>query len=65
MKAREEKKLIITANPEELRALADKMERRWEKLRAGESTFVDFLDYEAGVHLHLDQVWFHAKDKAK
>ena len=65
MKARQEKKIIITASPKELRDLADKMEERWLKLRPGQTTFVDFIDYEGelDVHLHLDQAYFHNLNK--
>ena len=61
MKARQEKTIIITASPKELRDLADKMEERWSKLTPGQTTFVDFIDHEGDldVHLHLDQGYFH------
>ena len=58
-----EKKIIITMNPDELRALADKMEKKFPKKRLGESTFIDFLIYcpDCTIELHADQVWFHKK----
>lgn len=63
-------KLIITMSPKELRDLADKMEARWPKLRAGETTFVDILHHSTGgqdpmIVLHLDQKYFHDLDAEK
>ncbi len=59
-----ENKLILTMSPKELRVLADKMEKRWTKLHAGDTTFVDILhhardDRDTMVVLHLDQQYFH------
>jgi hypothetical protein len=62
MKARESRKITISANPDELRALADKMERRYERCRVGDTTFVDFINYDPEekltIALHFDQCWF-------
>ena len=60
---REERKVIITMNPDELRALADKMERVFPQKRLGDTCFIDFLGYsqEMQVCLHADQEWFHKK----
>ena len=60
MKAREDKKIVLTANPDELRVLADKMEAAWERITWGDSTFVDFMAYGDGlrIDIHLDQEWF-------
>lgn len=60
-----DKKIIVTMNPDELRALADKMESKFPKLTIGDSTFVGFLCYDKDmpIHLHLDQEWFSKKDK--
>ncbi len=64
MKAREERNIILTMNPDELRALANKMERRWEKITMGQTTFVEFLHFsdELKISLHLDQDYFHRKE---
>ena len=47
-------------NPEQLRKLADKMEKIFPKLKAGDSTFVDSLGHANNLHveLQLDQEWF-------
>jgi len=57
----EEKKIVIFASPVELRKLADKMEKRWQNLKPGNTTFIDFLVHkdELKVCLHLDQEYFH------
>ena len=67
MKAREERTITITMTPVELRNLADEMERRWENLQVGQSTFVDFLhhSFELSICLHLDQEYFHKLNKGK
>ena len=66
MNVREQSVINVYANPDELRRLADKMEERWAKLRVGDPTFVDFINYDPeeklSVHLHLDQVWFHKRE---
>jgi hypothetical protein len=61
----EERKIVITASPEELRRLADKMEATYPRLRLGETTFVDFLWYskDLSVCLHLDQQWFENRKR--
>jgi len=66
MRVREEREIIVVANPDELRNLADKMEKRYEELTIGQTTFVDFLGYQDGfkVCLHLDQEWFMNQRKA-
>lgn len=58
-----EKKIIVTMNPDELRKLADKMEKDFPKKQLGQSTFIDFLVYseDLKVHLHADQEWFHKR----
>lgn len=60
-----EKKIIVTMNPDELRGLADKMERDFPNKQLGQSTFIDFLVYsdDLRVDLHADQQWFHDKNK--
>jgi hypothetical protein len=59
----EDRRIVITKNPAQLRQLADAMERRYSKLALGDSTFVDFLGYSdtLQVCLHLDQQWFEDK----
>ena len=59
----ENREIIITMNPDELRALADKMEATFPRLRLGQTTFVDFLGYseDLKVKLHLDQEWFNKR----
>ena len=61
MTMREERNIIITMNPDQLRKLADKMEQAYPTLKIGDSTFVDFLGYKPDlrVSLHLDQEWFN------
>jgi len=63
MTMREERNIIITMNPDQLRKLADKMEQQYPTLKIGDSTFVDFLGYKPDlrVSLHLDQEWFNKK----
>ncbi len=67
MNAREERKVIITMSPKELRDLADKMEKKWPKLKPGDSTFVDLIHCsdDLQVVLNLDQEYFHSLDKGK
>lgn len=61
----EERKIIITMSPDDLRSLADKMEEKFPKKRLGESTFIDFLGYspDLQVCLHADQEWFNDRRK--
>ena len=56
----EERKIIITMNPAQLRKLADKMEKKYINLDIGDNTFVDFLGQSPSltVCLHMDQHWF-------
>jgi hypothetical protein len=58
---REEHRIIITMNPDQLRKLADKMEKDFPKKTVGDSTFIDFLGHspELQVCLHADQEWFN------
>ena len=67
MRAREERKIIITMSPKELRDMADEMEKRWKYLKPGQSTFVDFINYDENflICLHLDQAYFHALEESK
>ena len=64
---REERSIIITMNPDQLRKLADKMEKIYSKLTFFNTTFVDFLGHtpELRVCLHLDQEWFIEAKKAE
>ena len=66
MSMHEERKIIITLNPDKLRELADKMEHDFQKKRLGQSTFIDFLGYSSDLQvcLHADQTWFHEKAKS-
>lgn len=60
MNAREEREIILTMNPKELRRLADKMEKRYKDLSIGDSCFVNILSYkDPKVVLNLDQEYFH------
>lgn len=61
----EERNVIITMNPDQLRKLADKMEETFPRLKLGQTTFVDFLGYSSDlkVCLHLDQEWFSKKSR--
>jgi len=63
MNTREERKIIITMSPKELRHLADKMERVCPQRQVGASTFVDYLHHKQGftIDLHFDQEYFHNK----
>ena len=63
----EERKIIITLDPDELRRLADKMERDFPHKRLGQSTFIDLLGHSSDltVCLHADQTWFENKKKNK
>ena len=65
--ARIEKKIIVTMNPDELRALANKMENEFPKKSLGDSTFIDFLAYsgELRIDLHADQQWFNKRGVTK
>lgn len=59
--------LMLFMTPRELRDLADKMEARWPKLRAGENTCVDVLHFakdvqDTTVTLHMEQRYFHDRD---
>ena len=62
-----DKKIIVTMNPKELRDLADKMEDKFPQLQVGDSTFVGFLVYSKAlqIDLHLDQEWFHQRNKKR
>jgi len=66
MNTREERKIIITMSPVELRELADRMEKLWPHLRPTDPVFVDFLHYSSNfqVCLHLDQEYFYKLYKA-
>ena len=61
----EEKKIVIFASPVELRKLADEMEKRWQNLKPGNTTFIDFLVHkdDLKVCLHLDQEYFHKLER--
>ncbi|MCK4787451.1 MAG: hypothetical protein KAV87_27080 [Desulfobacteraceae bacterium] len=63
MHAREEREITITMSPDELRDLADKMEKRFPNITIGGPTFVTFLHQENGftINLNLDQGWFHKR----
>lgn len=65
MSMREERKIIITLNPDELRKMADRMESHYAKAQIGDPSFVDYLGYSAElkVCLHYDQGWFEIRDK--
>tara|TARA_R110002096_G_C14661910_1_gene728317 strand:+ start:11792 stop:12031 length:240 start_codon:yes stop_codon:yes gene_type:complete len=67
MSMHEERNIVITMNPDELRALADKMESMYAKSEIGDSKFVDFLGYTPNlkVCLHYDQWFFEQKEKLK
>ena len=60
MNAREEREIILTISPKELRDLADKMEDRFPKKRIGETTFIASLHSSENfsISLHLDQNYF-------
>lgn len=53
----EERTIIVTMSPKELRDMADKMERQFPKKKIGDSCFIDFLGYGDGfkVALYGDQ----------
>jgi len=55
--------IIVTMNPDELRKLADKMERDFPTKQVGQTTFIDFLVYskDLTIHLHADQEWFNKR----
>ena len=63
----EERKIVITMNPDQLRKLADDMERKFPKKTCGETTFIDFLGVSPTlkVCLHADQEWFMKRDSLK
>lgn len=63
MNAREERKIVLTISPEELRRIADKMERKYKELLAGDSTFVDLIHIGPSftVDIYLDQEYFIKK----
>ena len=62
-----DKKIIVTMNPDELRDLADKMEAKFPMLQIGDSTFITSLVYsdDLRIDLHLDQAWFHKKNRGE
>ena len=53
----EQRDIIITMTPTELRHLADKMERDFPKKKLDESCFIDVIGYDEGfkVALYADQ----------
>lgn len=57
----EQRDIIVTISPKELRDLADTMERDFTKKKLGDSCFIDVIGYGDGfrVLLHADQEWFH------
>jgi len=65
MRGREERKIILTMNPDELRELANKMEKIYPTLKMGQDCFVDFLHHESNftVDLYLDQTWFWDREQ--
>lgn len=64
---REERKIIITMNPKQLRNLADDMERQFPKKKIGDSCFIDFLGHSQNLQvcLHADQEWFVKNSEAE
>jgi hypothetical protein len=59
MTSREEKRIILTMDPEELRDLANRMERRWKNIELGDSCYVDTISYtDPRIDLYLDQGYF-------
>lgn len=58
-----EKIIKVTMNPDELRALADKMEEVFPAIRMADSTFIDYIvfDDKLRVDLYADQDWFDKK----
>jgi hypothetical protein len=63
----EDRKIIITTNPDELRRLADLMEEKFPKIPLGKSSFIDFLAVtpEYKVCIHADQEWFWYRKQSK
>lgn len=57
----EERKIHLTFSPKELRALADKMEKRFPQLGLGDNTCVEARQIKPGlmVLIHLDQTAFN------
>lgn len=56
----------IFTNPEELRKLADKMEKVYKTTHLGESNYVGTIGHignELSVDIHFDQSWFAAQKK--
>ena len=62
---KEPEKINITMNPDQLRELADKMERVFPTKRIGDTTFIDYLGYsrELQVCLLADQDWFNKRER--
>ena len=65
MRAREERQIVLTMSPKERRALADKMEKKYKKLGAGEGTIVDLVHtgQDFTIAIHLDQEYFIKEEK--
>ena len=54
---KEPETIHIQTSPKRLRELADKMEKKWPTLMAGDSTFVGYLhcDRDLVIKLNIDQ----------
>lgn len=54
----------IVLNPELLRAIADKMEERWQEMTPGDETaiFSCPVDENTSVIIRLDQEWFAERE---
>ena len=63
----EEKKIVLTMNPDELRELADKMEKEYPLKMVGDSCFIANLVYSGHftLDLHADQGWFNDRENQK
>ncbi len=64
---REDRSITLTMNPDELRSVADKMEKDFPKKIAGDSTFICVLASlgDLTVDLHAEQRWFQERDHKK
>jgi vacuolar-type H+-ATPase subunit E/Vma4 len=60
MRSREEKRIILTMDPEELRRLADEMDEMGKTLKLGFSNdcYVGTISHSPRIDIYLDQGYF-------
>tara|TARA_R110000737_G_C14382721_1_gene450832 strand:- start:320 stop:526 length:207 start_codon:yes stop_codon:yes gene_type:complete len=58
------REIVISTNPDYLREIADKMEKKWPTLSIGQDTFVaniGCMEDGTSINVNMDQEWFNNK----